>query len=200
MRIKDINYLKENGLSDDRVKLLPFMDLKQAERVAPIAFNELDLMQYSPTPIHTPQLLETYFQRALQLSDNNEAVVFLIYDRLKESYAGSTRFAHISSKDQRVEIGWTWLGRSYRRTGLNRHNKYLMLSYAFEKANCERVEFKADARNKASRTAMEGIGATYEGLLRSHTLMSDGYRRDTVYYSILRSEWPGIKEQIFPGM
>lgn len=196
MNDKDIQYLIDNGLEDDRVELSLIRSLDDARHIQEIALSEPDLLTYSPSVISTIPLFEAFFNKAINGLDSGNVVPFIIYDKSIDQYAGTTRFANISPVNQRLEIGWTWIGKSFQRTGLNRHNKLLMLSYAFEKLNYERVELKADAANKQSRTAMEGIGAQYEGSLRSHTLMSDGRRRDTVYYSIIKSEWPTVKQNL----
>lgn len=197
MNSKDIQYLIENGLENERTKLTVLTDLKLADSVRDIILDQQHLLDYSPTKIETEDEFRSYFKTALQVLQDEKGVPFIFFDKKRNSFAGSTRFANISVKDKRVEIGWTWLGTQFQRTGLNRNNKFLMLSYAFEHCGLERVELKADGANVASCRAMEGIGATYEGALRSHTLMSDGRRRDTVYYSIIRSEWPRIKKTIF---
>lgn len=176
-------------LENERVRLEPIISVNDCEKVAHIALNEIDLLTYSPSSIHTKYDLLQYFETALKAKQQNTAYPFLIFDKSKEQYAGSTRFGNISLGNQRLEIGWTWLGKAFQGTGLNQNIKSLMLAYAFNDLNCERVEFKADSRNMQSRKAMEKIGAKYEGCLRSHTLMKDGYRRDTVYYSILKNEY-----------
>ncbi len=196
MRDKDIQYLIDNGLEDDRVKLTVIKSVEDARPLQEIALNQPDLLTYSPSDIYTVSLFEAFFNKAIDGLNSGEMVPFIIFDKSVSQYAGTTRFANISPVNQRLEMGWTWIGKEFQRTGLNRHNKLLMLSYAFENLLYERVELKADGANKQSRTAMEGIGAQYEGLLRSHTLMSDGRRRDTVYYSILKSEWPNTKERL----
>jgi RimJ/RimL family protein N-acetyltransferase len=106
---------------------------------------------------------------------------------------GSTRFGDIEPAHGRVEIGWTWLGRSYQRTAANTEAKYLQLRYAFDDLGANRVAFKTDLRNERAQRALERIGAVREGVLRQHVRLPDGYVRDSVYYSILASEWPGVK-------
>jgi len=133
------------------------------------------------------------------LRDKELKYPWAIYDKKAEAYAGCTSYLNISAVNSRLEIGSTWIGEEFQRTGLNRACKFLLLSYAFEDLGWERVELKTDSRNEQSKTAIQKIGAQYEGKLRSHTLMSDGYRRDTVYYSILKPEWPRIKSVIFSG-
>ena len=91
----------------------------------------------------------------------------------------------------------TWIDRNVQGTGLNKQCKHVLLSHAFDNLKMERVEFKTDSRNKQSRRAIEKVGGIFEGTLRSHTLMLDGYRRDTVYYSILREEWSAVETRVF---
>ncbi|MBC6491941.1 GNAT family N-acetyltransferase [Flavihumibacter stibioxidans] len=110
--------------------------------------------------------------------------------------AGSSSFGNISFHDKRIEIGWTWYGNDFRGTGINLHCKYLMLQYAFEVMAFERVEFKTDALNSRSRAALRKIGAREEGILRSHMLMPGNRRRDSVYFSVLKEEWPEVKHYL----
>ena len=107
---------------------------------------------------------------------------------------GSTRFAHIDRTNRRVEIGWTWLGRAYQRTALNTEAKLLMLAHAFGPMECLRVEFRVDSLNERSRAAVLRIGAREEGILRHHTIHATGRWIDWVYFSILREEWPAVRE------
>jgi RimJ/RimL family protein N-acetyltransferase len=109
---------------------------------------------------------------------------------------GSTRFANIDRQNLRVEIGWTWLLRKWQRTGANREAKYLMLRHAFEVWGVRRVEFKAHAANVQSRQALAGLGAVEEGTLRKHMVMPDGSARDSVYFSIIDTEWAGVKARL----
>jgi RimJ/RimL family protein N-acetyltransferase len=106
---------------------------------------------------------------------------------------GSTRYGDIEPGHGRVEIGWTWLAQSQRGTAANTEAKYLQLRHAFDDLGATRVAFKTDARNERAQRALERIGAVREGVLRSHTRLSDGYLRDTVYYSIIAPEWPAAK-------
>ena len=106
---------------------------------------------------------------------------------------GSTSFGNISLRDKRAEIGWTWIGQNYQGKGINSEIKYLMIKYLFETLDFERVELKTDVLNIKARKALLRIGLKEEGVLRSHTLMTHGRRRDTVYYSLLKSEWEEIK-------
>ena len=138
-------------------------------------------------------MLVLYIEKALNDQQNKNRYSFSIFDKKSNAYAGSTSFMNISNIDNRLEIGATWLEKKFQKTGLNRNCKYLMLSFAFDNLYAERVEFKTDERNLTSRTAIEKIGGQFEGILRSHALMSDGFRRNTVYYSILKDEWLLLK-------
>jgi RimJ/RimL family protein N-acetyltransferase len=183
---------KEIILENSRVLIRPMIN-EDSINLLQVATEDDDLIQYSPSRIHTPQYLEEYVQTALRLRQNQARYTFTIFDKQAGEYAGSTSFLNISAYDKRLEIGATWIGRKFQRTGLNRNCKYLLLQYVFNEMEYERVEFRTDERNTASRTAIEGIGGKYEGLLRSHTLMNDGFRRNTVCYSILRPEWDAMK-------
>ena len=115
---------------------------------------------------------------------------FVVVEQGSQQLLGSTGFGNYFPRDQRIEIGWTWLGRAAQGTGTNREMKTLMLNYAFKELGMLRVEFKTDVLNLPARHALLRLGATEEGILRSHTLMTHGRRRDTIYYSFLRGEWP----------
>lgn len=177
--------------------LLRPMTAEDALLLEAVATSDSDLVLYSPYKIHTPENLHRFVQDSLADRQKAFRYPFVIIDRNSGEPAGSTSIANVSNKDLRLEIGWTWIGKRFQRTGLNRACKFLLLSYAFETLGFERVEFKTDARNTASRTAIEKIGGQYEGALRSHTVMNDGYRRTTIYYSILKEEWPGLKQTVF---
>lgn len=194
----DFNFKDSIILENDRSRLSP-LSWEHFEPLLEIALRYPDLLKLSPSKFGTKEDLQAYFEAALTNKTKAIRYPFVIFDKKENAFAGSTSFGNISNQNQRIEIGWTWIGKHFQRTGLNRNNKFLMLQYAFETLEFERVELKTDSRNMQSRKAMEGIGATYEGLLRSHTVMSDGYRRNTVYYSILKPEWTTIKERIFRG-
>lgn len=161
------------------------------------AFSDPDLLRFSPRPVYNIHLLKQYIENALQLREQKKRYTFTVIDKVRNICAGSTSFLNISDEHDRLEIGATWYGKDFQRTGLNRHCKYLLLEYAFDILGAHRVEFVTDERNTSSRRAIEQIGGQYEGILRQHLLLYDGFRRNTVCYSILRSEWPKVKEH-FP--
>ena len=166
------------------------------DKLLAVATKDKDLLKFSPMPIYTRELLKAYIDKAIDNRRNKNRYTFVVFDKTKNAFAGSTSFLNISNPDDRLEIGGTWYGKEFQRTGLNRNCKYLLLEFAFDILNAERVEFKTDERNLASRKAIEKIGGQFEGILRRHTLMYDGFRRNTVYYSILKSEWNGLKDQL----
>lgn len=178
-------------LENENVKLT-LLDLSNCEHLEQIA-QEKDLVFYSPSDISTPEKLRTYVQAAVDGYYHKTTIPFIIYDKQKEAYAGSTRFGLVNWKNKVLHIGWTWIGHNFQGTGLNANMKFLMLQYAFETLEFDKVEFRIDERNNKSRRATEKLGATLEGILRKNTLMNDGFRRNTCCYGILKEEWSEIK-------
>jgi RimJ/RimL family protein N-acetyltransferase len=133
--------------------------------------------------------LLSWTEDAIRGINERSRLAFTIIDRRTGTVAGSTSFGNISYRDKRIEIGWTWISKKFQGKGINDQVKDLMIEYAFETLGFERVEFKTDVLNTHARNALLRIGATEEGVLRSHTLMTHGRRRDTIYYSILKAEW-----------
>jgi RimJ/RimL family protein N-acetyltransferase len=109
---------------------------------------------------------------------------------------GSTRYMNIVLEHHRLEIGWTWVAPPWQRGGANREAKLLQLRHAFEVLGCRRVEFKTDSRNEASRNALLGIGAQFEGIFRNHMVMPEGPMRHSAWYSVIDEEWPGVRERL----
>ena len=122
---------------------------------------------------------------------------FTIIDKASGQIAGSSSMGNISYYDLRLEIGWSWLGKDFRSTGLNKHAKFSMMRYAFEELNFERVEFKTDVLNARARQGLKNVGGIEEGILRSHMTMWNSRRRTSIYYSVLKDEWPKLRETIF---
>ncbi|WP_026950138.1 GNAT family N-acetyltransferase [Algoriphagus mannitolivorans] len=119
-----------------------------------------------------------------------ERLQFVVIDQSSGKVAGSTAFGSFSARDRRLEIGWTWIGKEFQGSGINGQMKKVMLDYCFETLKLKRVEIKTDVLNLPARKALLKIGAVEEGILRSHTQMTHGRRRDTIYYSFLEGEWP----------
>lgn len=159
--------------------------------------GESPLWEFVSDPGHTEEGWQQYMDTALRLRAEKKRYPFAIVDQKSGKYAGSSSYGNLSIIDHRVEIGWTWLGTDYWGTGLNTACKFLLLSFAFEKMDMQRVELKTDVRNNRSRQAILNLGAQEEGVLRSHMRLQDGHRRDTIYYSILRNEWPDVSQSLF---
>jgi N-acetyltransferase len=121
---------------------------------------------------------------------------FAIVESGKNKAVGSTRYLNIRPEHRSLEIGWTWLGQEWQRTGVNTQVKLLLLSHAFERLGCVRVEFKTDARNARSQRALERMGATREGVLRNHMIVQGDYVRDSVYFSVIDQDWLEVKERL----
>ena len=140
--------------------------------------------------------MKAYMEAALEEQRRGSALPFVTVDKPTDTIVGSTRFGNIDHLDRRVEIGWTWITPPFQRSYVNSEAKYLMLRHAFEVWQCVRVELKTDALNSASRAAIRRIGATEEGILRRHMITHGGRFRDTVFYSILDTEWPVVGERL----
>ncbi len=182
-------------LENDRVLLRPLAVTDEAE-LQNLA-NDQDLWVYGISDLSLPGELKIYIQKALEARSGGVCAVWLIIDKKTNKVAGCTRLAEISWKDERGQIGWTWIAKEFQGSGLNKAMKFLILKYGFEELNLNRIELKADERNLQSRKAMKNIGATEEGTLREHMKLHDGYIRNTVFYSILKAEWEEVKREYF---
>ena len=140
--------------------------------------------------------MAAYIQTALDAQKAGTAVPFATVHVGSGKVIGSTRYMNIDVPNRRVEIGATWIAPPWRRTAVNTEAKYLMLRHAFEALGCIRVELKTDALNQRSRNAIRRIGAQEEGILRQHMVTWSGRLRDSVYFSILDSEWPRVKQDL----
>lgn len=185
-------------LENDFVKLI-LLDLSNYEHLIPIAKQDR-LIQFSPSDISTQKKLKEYVQIAVDGYYHRTTIPFIIFDKIKKQYAGSTRFGNINWNNKVLHIGWTWIGKEFQGTGINKYMKFLMLQYAFEELKFEKVEFRIDERNTQSRKAIKKIGSTLEGILRSDTIMIDRFRRNTCCYGILKEEWLEIKSRCFRGL
>lgn len=178
-------------LESDVVKLRVLAE-NDIEALSDIADDDT-IWSYFTSDLYSNDDMKEWVTQAVLEYKQQTRVPFLIYDKRIGKIAGSTSYGSIALNHSRLEIGWTWLGKEFQGTGLNRHCKMLLLEYAFEQLELQRVEFKTDVLNKQSRKALLNIGATEEGVLRSHTPMPGHRRRDTIYYSILADEWPAVK-------
>ena len=183
------------NLENQRVKL-SLLNLSNYKQLLDIA-KQTNLVQYSPSKIDTEEDLKKYVEIAVDAYYHRTAIPFIVYDKLKKSFAGSTRFMNINWDYKVLEIGSTWIGREFQGTGLNSNMKYLMLEYAFEVLNFEKVEFRIDERNIRSRKAVEKLGCKLEGILRKNVYLLDGFKRNSCCYGMLKEEWIEIKNNFF---
>ena len=181
-------------LQNQKVILRPLQQSDE-ELLWPIA-QEKELWIYGLKDLSVRENLNQYINSALADRTYGNCAVWVIIDAKTGEVAGCTRLAEISWKDERGQIGWTWIGKAFQGSGLNKAMKYEILTYGFETLGLNRIELKADERNIQSRKAILKLGATEEGTLRQHMKIADGFIRNTVFYSILRSEWSEIKAKI----
>lgn len=171
---------------EDVSLLLPFMD----ER--PLIWST-----FSSVKLTDKEDMVRYVSDAIKQKSLQREFPFIVFDKQTKEWAGSTRFYDIQPDHQTAQLGYTWYGGKFQRTGLNRHCKWLLLNYAFETWHLERVEFRADAGNARSIEAMKQIGCQVEGILRSSMLLPSGRRRDSIVLSILKQEWfDGVKDKL----
>lgn len=179
------NYL----LEDERVLLRPLQQ-EDKKYLFPFSLNEPELWNYSLVTAAGEKGLENYIQMALDARDSGKEYPFIVFDKKTNEYAGCTRFYDINLPFKTLQLGYTWYGKKFQGSGLNKHAKFLLLSFAFEEMGMERVEFRADNNNAKSIAAMKSIGCTVEGVLRNHQpSRQEGIRRDSIVLSILKAEW-----------
>jgi RimJ/RimL family protein N-acetyltransferase len=188
-------------LEDERV-LLRALQNSDAEHLLEISLNEPETWEYALVKGNGKENLINYIQLATAARENKTQFPFIVFDKKLGKYAGSTRFYDINLEFKTLLLGFTWYGKQFRGTGVNKHCKFLVLQFAFETLGMERVEFRADYQNKRSIAAMKSIGCKEEGVLRNHMPISNSdLRRDTIILSILREEWfESTKEYLFSIM
>jgi len=155
-----------------------------------------ELWRWIPYRVCTAEEMRSYVRDALRAQAAGSALPLATVERASGRVVGSTRYLNIDRPNRRVEIGATWIAQPWQRSAINTEAKYLMLRHAFEGLGCIRVELKTDALNQKSRNAIRRIGAREEGTLRQHVVTWTGRLRDTVYFSILDSEWPRVKADL----
>ena len=152
-----------------------------------------ELWRWTLSNVRTGEDMQRYVDDALSARERGTAYPFVTIERASGRVVGSTRFCAIEPAHRRLEIGYTFVAPSHQRTAINTEAKYLMMRHAFEVLDVNRVEFKTDALNAKSRAALLRIGAKEEGTLRGHAITDGGRIRDSVYYSVLASEWPAVR-------
>lgn len=175
-------------------------------RLHPLTLDHLDalwevgqdpaLWTWGTASVRSRDDMRRYVRAALAAQKAGTALPFAILHKESGRVVGSTRFGDAAPAHRRVEIGWTWVAAPWQRTAVNTEAKLLMLRHAFGPLGCHRVEWKADALNERSRQAILRLGATEEGTLRQHMVTSEGRIRDTVYFSVVASEWPAVEARL----
>jgi RimJ/RimL family protein N-acetyltransferase len=189
--------LARTTLENEHARLTPVVPADR-EAWRAIALDP-EIWRYFVTLVETDEDFDAVFDAALADQDAGRRVAYTIWDKHSGRVAGSMSFLNLAEADQRIEIGWSWLGKEFRGQGVNRWAKFLMLDCAFERLGAERVEFKTDVLNQQARKGLRNIGAIEEGVLRSFNPMPGNRRRDAIFYSILRPEWPSVREQLLAG-
>ncbi|KIA86149.1 GNAT family N-acetyltransferase [Flavobacterium sp. AED] len=184
-------------LEDESILLRPLLET-DVENLLEISLNEPETWEYSLVRANGKENLENYIKLALKAKENKTEFPFIVFDKKSGKYAGSTRFYDINLEFKTLQLGYTWYGKDFRGTGLNKRCKFLLLQFAFETLGMERVEFRADNNNQRSIAAMKSIGCTVEGVMRNHMpTLGSAIRRDSIILSILSNEWfASVKENL----
>ena len=183
-------------IETDKVLLRP-MEAADYEPFFQLTKQDEDMWEYFSLKLSEPVQLKQWVEEAQQTKQAGTRLPFTIIDKASGRIAGSSSIGNIAWYDKRLEIGWSWLGPEFRSTGVNRHAKFLLMQHSFEALEFERVEFKTGVYNVRARKGLEKIGGIEEGILRSHSLLWNGNRRTSVFYSVLKDEWPQLKSTIF---
>ena len=176
------------------VRLEP-LTLEHVDGLARVGLDP-DLWRLNPTAVTNADDMRDYVAAALDEQRRGIALPFAVVDQASDQVIGSTRYGNIVLEHHRLEIGWTWYAVRYQRTAANTEAKLLLLTHAFEVLGAMRVEFKTDALNVRSRTAIVRLGAVEEGTFRKHMRTASGRIRDSVYFSIVDTEWPAVKARL----
>lgn len=189
------NWVQPVTLMGKYVRLEPMTEM-HVSRLAEIGVGQSfwDFMLYGD--MNSVDDMRNWVQDILGRAATGTDLPFVAIHLASGRVAGATRYLNIMPKDRGLEIGGTWYGTDFQRSAVNTECKYLLLRHAFEALRCIRVQLKTDLRNERSQKAIERIGATREGVLRNHMILPDGRTRHSVFYSILDTEWPMVKERL----
>jgi RimJ/RimL family protein N-acetyltransferase len=183
-------------LTGSHVRLEP-LRTEHAPMLWDIAKNHLaDLFQWIPYQLKSLEDFQEFNRSVLVEQSRGVSLPFATFELKSNQIVGTTRYMNMDLANRKVEVGSTWIAPPWQRTVVNTEAKYLMLCHAFETWKCLRVELKTDAMNQRSRNAILRLGAKEEGILRKHLLTWNGRQRDSVYFSILNTEWPEVKARL----
>jgi RimJ/RimL family protein N-acetyltransferase len=179
----------KNYILEDVIVLLSPLEHIDFNNLLTFALNEPELWKFSLVGAEGEEGLKNYMTITLNARKEAKEYPFIVFDKRTNEYAGSTRFYDIQLPFKTLQLGYTWYGKKFQGTGLNKHCKFLLLSLAFEQLGMERFELRADNNNERSISAMKSIGCKVDGILRSNMPKRDGGRRDSIVLSILKDEW-----------
>jgi N-acetyltransferase len=199
-----MNHAKESSMDPNGMLISEFVGKRvtlrplQAEDAEALyeAGRDPDIWTYMTSKIQTRADMDKFVMTALKNYESATEIPFVVIDNESGALLGSTRYLDISMANRGLEIGFTWLSPQVWRTRVNTECKYLLMKHAFETLSFIRVQWKTDSRNIRSQQAIERLGAVREGVLRKHRILSDGYVRDSVYYSVIAEEWPAVKARL----
>jgi RimJ/RimL family protein N-acetyltransferase len=182
------NFKKDYVLENDVVRLQS-LQASDFEKLVAFSINEPELWSFNANGPDSPENLKKYIEKALSQKEKLVEYPFIVFDKTKNKVAGSTRYYNINLEAKHLEIGFTWYGKEFQGTTLNKNCKLLLLEFAFEKMNLERVGFRANNLNQRSIAAMKSIGCIEEGILRNFNTDAKGNRIDAIILSIVKEEW-----------
>ena len=189
-----MTWLTSQVLENDHVILKPLEIQHMEALIEAVCDGELWNLWF--THITTPEQMGAEIQRRLNLQTQGKMLPYTVFEKQTAQVLGMTSFMNIEAVHRRVEIGSTWYRQSVQRTHINTACKQLLLSYAFDHLDCIAVEFRTSSFNFKSRAAIERLGAKLDGILRSHQIVKDDILRDTHVYSILKHEWPAVRQNL----
>lgn len=175
-------------LENDHVRLIPLSE-KYAADLLYYALNEPDIWYFSSDKPTNNENMLLYIKQALAMRTEKQGYAFVVLDKKQNKIVGSTRYYNMDLRNKVSAIGYTWYSKSAQGTGINKNCKYLLFEFLFEKVQFERVQFEADNENKRSLSAIKSLGCSLEGILRKNKIRTDGTRRDSVIFGLLKEEW-----------
>ncbi|SDG75538.1 Protein N-acetyltransferase, RimJ/RimL family [Pedobacter terrae] len=184
----NFNYKTDYILQDETIFLRP-LERGDFKHLLKFSINEPEIWEFNIGGANGEENLLKYIDNAINQRQSERQYPFIIFDKKTNEYAGSTRFYNIDLGMKTIEVGYTWYGKKYQGTGINKNCKYLMFDFAFDKLGVERIGLGANSKNQRSINAMKGVGCTEEGILRSRSFDQNGNRIDAVILSILKNEW-----------
>ena len=194
MKTIEFSFDQDYILESDRVVLRPLQPADM-QHLSAFSEQEPELWRYSLQSAAGIGNLVQYIAMACEGRKAAQSYPFIIFCKKTQRYAGCTRFYDIDTTNAACLLGYTWIGKEFQRTGLNRQCKELLFRFAFEQCHFHRVALRADVNNTGSIAAMKAIGCVEEGILREHLLLADGSFRTSILFSVLRSDWEKSVQQ-----